>query len=237
VKRKLRVFRYDPEAGDGPRFQTFEVEAPEGMTVLDALHVCKEQQDASLTYRWSCRSFICGSCAMTINGRSLLACKTQLSNLRGTVRIEPLAGMNVIKDLVVDWEPSLAAYRSITPHLMTDGDPPETERIQYPGARRLYDAAATCVLCFACTSACPVAWTAGGYLGPAILTKVARFVEDDRDTATARRLDEIASEDGVWRCRTAFRCTDSCPKDIPITETILRLRRLAAARALRGIAR
>jgi len=233
VKRKLRVFRYNPETDTGGRFQTFELEAAEGMTVLDALHKCKEEQDGTLTFRWSCRSFICGSCAMTINGRNGLACKTQLSDLRGAIRIEPLAGMHVIKDLVVDWEPSLAAYRSITPHLIADDDPPETERIQLPEARRRYDAAATCILCFACTSSCPVGWTAGNYLGPAALTKVARFVEDDRDTATDRRLQMIADENGVWRCRTAFRCSDSCPKDIDTTGTILRLRRRIAARTLR----
>jgi len=236
VKRKLKVFRYDPEIDSGGRFQTFEIEASEGMTVLDALHRCRDEQDATLTYRWSCRSFICGSCAMTINGGNSLACKTQLSSLRGTVRIEPLAGMTVIKDLVVDWEPSLAAYRSITPHLIANDEPPEKERIQCPDTRRLYDDAATCILCFACTSSCPVGWSAENYLGPAVLTKVARFVEDDRDTATEQRLRTIATEDGVWRCRTAFRCTDSCPKDIDTTGLILRLRRRIAARALRGIA-
>ena len=234
MKRKLKIFRYDPEKDSGGRFQPFELEATEGMSVLDALHKCKEEQDGTLTFRWSCRSFICGSCAMTINGKNGLACKTQLSQLRGVIRIEPLAGMQVIKDLVVDWEPSLAAYRSVTPHLIADADPPEKERIQFPDARRRYDEAAMCVLCFACTSSCPVGWTAGNYLGPAVLTKIARFVDDDRDTATGQRLQTIASEDGVWRCRTAFRCTDCCPKDIPTTDLILRLRRLIVARALRG---
>ena len=234
MKRRLRIFRYDPEKDTRGRFQTFEIEAVEGMTVLDALHLCKEEQDGTLTFRWSCRSFICGSCAMTINGSNSLACKTQVSSVRGTIRVEPLAGMNVVKDLAVDWEPSMAAYRSVEPHLIAGGDQPERERIQFPEARRLYDEAATCVLCFGCTSACPVGWTADTYLGPAVLTKVARFVEDDRDTATDHRLRMIASEDGVWRCRTAFRCTDSCPKDIDTTATILRLRRLIVARALRG---
>jgi len=171
---------------------------------------------------------------MTINGTNALACKTQLTQLRGTVRIEPLAGMQVLKDLVVDWEPSLAAYRSVTPHLIADDEPPEKERIQSPEARRRYDDAATCILCFACTSSCPVGWTADSYLGPAVLTRVARFVDDDRDTATGRRLQVIAHEDGVWRCRTAFRCADSCPKNIDTTDLILRLRRRIVTGALPG---
>lgn len=234
MKRRLKIFRYDPEKDSRGRFQTYELEVAEGMTVLDALHKCKEEQDGTLTFRWSCRSFICGSCAVTINGRNALACKTQMADLPRSIRVEPLAGMNVIKDLVVDWEPSLVGYRAITPHLLPAADPPEKESLQSPEVRQLYDAAATCILCFACTSSCPVGWTAAGYLGPAVLTKVARFVDDDRDEATDCRLDAIAGEDGVWRCRTAFRCADACPKDIDTTGLILHLRRLIAQRALRG---
>lgn len=174
---------------------------------------------------------------MTINGRNSLACKTQLSDLRGTVRIEPLSGMNVIKDLVVDWDPAIVAYKSISPHLMNDSPAPDKERLQSQEVRARYDAAATCILCFACTSSCPMAWTENAYLGPFALTRLARFVHDDRDTATDYRLDMAAQEEGVWRCRTAFRCTDSCPKAIPITDLIMQLRRQIFIRSLRRAAR
>jgi succinate dehydrogenase / fumarate reductase iron-sulfur subunit len=162
----LRVFRYSPE-DERPRFVDYRVDLVKGMTVLDALFKVKQEVDGSLTFRSSCRSAICGSCAMTINDRNRLACKTQIEALRSrVVRVEPLVGYRVIKDLVVDMDLFWRQYRGVKPHLITRSPPPEREWIQSPEQRRLLDDPARCIMCGACSSSCPVIWTDERYLGP-----------------------------------------------------------------------
>jgi succinate dehydrogenase / fumarate reductase iron-sulfur subunit len=228
----LRVFRYAPEKGE-PRFVDYEVALSRGATVLDALFWIKHQVDGSLTFRSSCRSAICGSCAMTVNDQNRLACKTQLSEMGRVVKVEPLVGYPVIKDLVVDMDLFWRQYRDIQPYLISKSPPPEREWLQSPEERRILDDPARCIMCGACSSSCPVIWTDERYLGPAALLKVWRFIADSRDDAVDERLDMVSTEFGVWRCHTIFRCVDSCPKEINPTEAIESLRRAAVKRALR----
>jgi succinate dehydrogenase / fumarate reductase iron-sulfur subunit len=230
---RLRILRYSPEDGT-PRFVTYDIEGFKGATVLDGLYKVKHEVDGSLAFRSSCRSAICGSCAMTINGKNRLACKTQIEDLKSPITVEPLTGYPLLKDLVVDMVPFWDQYQSIRPHLITDGPMPEGGWRQSPEERKLLDDPARCIMCGACSSSCPVIWTDRRYLGPAALLKVWRFVADTRDQGTAERLDMISNEFGVWRCHTIFRCVDSCPKDINPTEAIEHLRRAAIRQTLFG---
>lgn len=237
MQATFKILRYNPEIHSKPEFQDFKLELAKGMTVLEALRVLKETQDGSLTFRWSCASSICGSCAVTINGRNMLACKTQADavlNKKNQATIEPLAGFPIIKDMVVDWEPLFATIEAIKPYLVNEDEPPKEERLQSPEVRATYDDVAQCILCGACTSSCPVGWTDQRYLGPAALSKMWRFVTDDRDQLTEERLKMINNEFGVWRCRTIFRCMDACPKYIDTTGAIERLRQAILSHELGG---
>lgn len=219
------VKRFNPEVDDRPWFQEFEVEVSPSDRVLDALHEIKWRQDGTLTFRRSCGHGVCGSDAMMINGRNALACTLLMAEAGDHVVVEPIRGLPVVKDLVVDMEPFFAQYRAMAPWLVNGADPGSTERGQTPEERARYDDSTRCILCAACTTACPVSWTNGRYVGPAALVAAHRFVFDSRDQATVERLALVDHDDGVWRCRTAFSCTDACPRGIPVTETILELRR------------
>ncbi|MCK4444015.1 MAG: succinate dehydrogenase iron-sulfur subunit [Thermoplasmata archaeon] len=232
----FRVFRFNPGKDKEPTFKEYELKDTTGMTVLDALTHIKENMDSTLSFRRSCRSAICGSCAISANNKNILACNSQVDSLKKKKRItlEPLPGLPIIRDLVVDWEPFFEKYRSIKPYLLAESSPPEKERIQSQDVRKTYNDAAMCIMCSACTSSCPVVWTDDSYLGPAALTKVWRFVADDRDEATAERLSMVNNEKGVWRCHTIFRCSDSCPKNIDTAGCIENLRKKVVWHTLTG---
>ncbi|MCJ2562501.1 MAG: succinate dehydrogenase iron-sulfur subunit [Candidatus Thermoplasmatota archaeon] len=229
---KFRVFRFSPEKDRKPRYVDYNIEDTCGLTVLDALKLIKTDMDPSLSFRHSCRSAICGSCAVSINGKNMLACNTQVDALgKSRVVVEPLPGYPVINDLVVDFAPFFGQYRSVQPYLVSKTAPPEKERIQSVEARKKYDAPAQCIMCAACTTSCPIVWTDDKYLGPAALTKVWRFVADSRDDITDERLAMVNNEYGIWRCHTMFRCAEACPKEIDTTEAIENLRREVLKRA------
>ncbi len=222
----LRIFRFDPENPKPvPHYQTYTIETKPGMTVLQALFDVLDNQDGTLAFRYSCRWAICGSCAVSLNGKCGLACETQISNYKGTLTIEPLPGFDVIKDLVVDLEPFFGNYRKIKPYLMSQASP-EKENIQMQEQVNLMQPHVRCILCAVCESSCPMSWTSREkYVGPMALNKVYRFNRDSRDSGAKERLVIVGDEGGVWRCRTIFRCTEYCPKDIPITEAIEFLKR------------
>ncbi len=226
AKIKLRIFRFDPENQKPvPHYQTYTIETKPGMTVLQALFEVLDNQDGTLAFRYSCRWAVCGSCAVSLNSKCRLACETQISDYKGTLTIEPLPGFEVIKDLVVDIEPFFDNYRKIKPYLMPQASP-EKENIQMQEQVNLMQPHVRCILCAVCESSCPVSWTSRErYVGPMALTKVYRFNSDSRDSGAKERLSIVGNEDGVWRCRTIFRCTEYCPKDIPITEAIEILKR------------
>jgi len=224
-KVTLRIFRFDPEGDQQPRYDNFEVPLAERMTVLDALFEISDKQDSSLAFRYSCRGAVCGSCGLYINGAYRLACETRLESLNSNeVTINPLPHLPIIKDLVVDMEPFFEKYRRVVPYLKTQTSPPEKEWAQSIKQRKVIDEMVDCILCACCHSACPVVWTDPEYLGPAALTKAYRFVADSRDEAAEERLKVVSGEDGVWRCHTIFNCAQACPKKINPTYSIQRLK-------------
>ena len=220
----IKIRRYMPETrGDEAYWEEFTVSAVGTDRLLDALHKIKWELDGSLTFRRSCAHGVCGSDAMRINGRNRLACRVFLKDLNPSkpITVEPIKGLPVIKDLVVDMEPFFASFREIMPFLVTTGNEPTRERIQSPAQRARFDDTTKCILCAACTTSCPVFWTDGQYFGPAAIVNAHRFIFDSRDEGALERLDVLADDDGVWRCRTIFNCVDACPRGINITRAIL----------------
>jgi succinate dehydrogenase / fumarate reductase iron-sulfur subunit len=217
----LMVRRFDPENDDEPKWQDFDVTMFGTDRVLDALHKIKWEIDGSLTFRRSCAHGVCGSDAMRINGRNRLACKTLIKDLDITqpIYVEPIKGLKVEKDLVVDMEPFYKAYRDVKPFLIAT-DKPAAERIQSPEDRERFEDTTKCILCAACTTSCPVFWTDNQYFGPAAIVNAHRFIFDSRDEAAEVRLDILNDKEGVWRCRTTFNCTEACPRGIEVTKAI-----------------
>ena len=233
MKITLRIKRFNPETDQAPHWESYDVTVEPTDRVLDALHQVKWYHDGTLTLRRSCAHGICGSDAMRINGRNALACKLLMKDVvkdGGVVAVEPLLGLPLIKDLIVDMEPFFNHYRSVMPYLVNDAPPPEDgrERLQSPEARERYDKGTWCILCAACTTSCPQFWPNGEYLGPATIVQAHRFIFDDRDHAAAERLEVLNAQMGVWRCRTAFNCTEACPREIPVTQLIGEVKRALA---------
>jgi succinate dehydrogenase / fumarate reductase iron-sulfur subunit len=218
----LKIKRFDPERKPASWWSSYRLEAEPSERILDLLVRVKDEFDGSLTFRRSCAHGICGSDAVRINGANRLACKTLVHDLGSRITIEPLLGFRVEKDLVVDLELFLAAYRSVKPYLIDDGSPPADgrERRQSPAERMRYDDTTKCILCACCTSACPVFWADGDYLGPEAIVAAHRFLFDSRDHGAAEHLAPLVNSSGVWRCRTIFQCTLSCPREIKITKAI-----------------
>jgi succinate dehydrogenase / fumarate reductase iron-sulfur subunit len=202
-------------------------------TILDALHRIKAEQDGSLTFRRSCRHAICGSCAMNVNGRNILVCKTPLrTQLDGQdrVTIRPLPYLPIIKDLVVDRTSFWEQYQRVKPWLVPPDDIPEKEFRVSPEEVHALNNAETCIMCGACYSACSVIGMTKQYIGPHALLKAFLRVTDPRDTIVAERLEDLAGGDGVYRCHTIFNCIDACPKNLDPTKAIEILRKLASKR-------
>ena len=229
VEVELKVKRFNPDTDDKPHWQNFDVRVESTDRVLDALHMVKWEQDGTLSLRRSCAHGVCGSDAMVINGANALACIVLVRDAAGenggTITVEPIRGLPVIKDLVVDMEPFFAQYRSVLPYLINREDPGPTERIQSPEERARYDDTTKCILCAACTTACPIYWGNPGYVGPAAIVNAHRFIFDSRDEAGEERLDILNHRSGVWKCRTAFSCSEACPRGIKVTQAIQEVKR------------
>ena len=228
----LRILRFDPEHDAAPHWESYRVDAEPMDRVLNLLISVKADQDGTLTFRRSCAHGICGSDAMLINGRNRLACKIRVDQLGRKISVAPLTGLPVVKDLVVDMDGFLAKYRSVMPFLIADSPPPERERRQSPADRARYDDTTKCILCAACTTACPSFWAQPSYVGPAAIVNAHRFIFDTRDDAGDERLEILADKDGVWRCRTIFNCVDACPRGINITRAILEVSRAVVERTV-----
>ena len=221
----LKIKRYNPEQDKKPHWETYGVQVEPTDRVLDALHEVRWHQDGTLAFRRSCAHGVCGSDAMVINGANALACALLIRDVGERITVEPIRGLPVIKDLVVDMEPFFAQYRSVLPYLINATDPGYEERRQSPEDRERFDDTTKCILCAACTTSCPVYWGNSSYVGPAAIVNAHRFIFDSRDEAGAERLDILNTRSGVWRCRTAFSCTEACPRDIKITEAIQEVKR------------
>lgn len=224
-KATLKILRYNPERAEEPAFHEYTVEVEPTDRILDALHSVKYYQDGTLTFRRSCAHGICGSDAMRINGVNRLACKVLMREVGDHVTLEPIMGFRVIKDMVVDMEPFFAQYRSVMPFFINDSRPPERERLQSIEDRERFDDTTKCILCAACTTACPSFWANEEFVGPAAIVNAHRFIFDSRDTGAAERLDILNDREGVWRCRTIFNCSEACPREIKITKAIGEVKR------------
>ena len=223
---QLRVHRYDPESDPAPHWEEYRVEAEPSDRVLDLLHQVKWYQDGTLTFRRSCGHGVCGSDAMLINGRNRLACEYLVKDAGTRVTVEPVRGMRVVKDLLVDMDAFWEKYRSVMPFLVNDELPADgLERRQSPEERDRFEDTSKCIMCAACTTACPSFWSNPDYVGPAAIVNAHRFIFDSRDTATEERLQIMADADGVWRCRTIFNCVEACPRGINVTRAIMEVTR------------
>jgi succinate dehydrogenase / fumarate reductase, iron-sulfur subunit len=223
----FKILRFDRKnPGDKARFQSYRVKIIPGLTILAVLNRIRDEIDGTLSFRSSCRSAVCGSCAMVINGRIDLACRTQAASFgTDTIILEPLPNMEIIKDLVVDMTPFWTMYEKVKPWLHRSGTDPEKEIRQTEEARALIDQFVHCILCACCHGACPVISRDPGYLGPAALAKLERFVLDSRDERPRSALDEVNSEQGVWGCDTVLKCIEACPKNVRPTDAIIDLRK------------
>jgi len=222
---RLEIRRFDPERDPEPRWEAYTVNLDAGDRVLDALHEVKWHQDGTLTFRRSCAHGVCGSDAMVINGANRLACTVLLGDVGPRLRIEPLRGLPVLRDLLVDMEPFFEQYRAMEPWLRPESEAGDGERIQSPEERARFDDTTKCILCAACTTSCPVFWGAGSYVGPAAIVAAHRFIFDSRDGAAAQRLAALDDRSGMWGCRTAFNCTEACPRGIRVTDAIAQVKR------------
>ncbi|MHA7210559.1 succinate dehydrogenase iron-sulfur subunit [Arthrobacter sp. MDT1-65] len=230
----LKVRRYDPEVSDEAHWDEWQLTMYGTDRVLDALHKVKWEHDGSVSFRRSCAHGVCGSDAMRINGRNRLACKTLLKDLDTSkpILVEPIKGLPVEKDLIVDMEPFFQSYREIMPFLVSKGHEPAKERLQSAEERDRYDDTTKCILCAACTSSCPVFWTDGQYFGPAAIVNAHRFIFDSRDDAGDMRLEILNDKEGVWRCRTTFNCSEACPRGIQVTKAISEVKQAILTRKI-----
>ena len=221
----LKIRRYNPEVSDEPWWDEFTVEMEPTDRLLDALHEVKWRLDGTLALRRSCAHGICGSDAMLVNGRNALACKVLVQDVAPKATVEPIRGLPVLKDLIVDMDPFMDGYRSVLPFLINDSGEPDKERRQSPAERHRYDDTTKCILCACCTTSCPVFWGDDSYVGPAAIVNAHRFIFDSRDEAGRDRLKILSEKTGVFRCRTTFNCTDACPRGIEVTKAIQEVKR------------
>jgi succinate dehydrogenase / fumarate reductase iron-sulfur subunit len=230
--KAFKVYRWDPDSGENPRLDTYHLDLDDcGPMVLDALIKIKNETDATLTFRRSCREGVCGSCAMNIDGTNTLACTKYISEVKGEVKVYPLPHQPVVKDLVPDLNQAYAQYTSIEPWLKADTPAPERERPQSPEERAKLDGLWECILCFSCSTACPSYWWNGDrYLGPAILLQAYRWIADSRDEATGERLDQLEDPFRLYRCHTIMNCTRTCPKSLNPGKAIAEIKKLMVAR-------
>lgn len=216
----LKILRFNPETDKRPHYKTYKIEGEPTDRVLDLLEYVKGYHDGSLSFRRSCAHGICGSDAMRINGRNYLACKVLVRDIGSKIKIEPILGLKVIKDLIVDMESFFEHYRTVLPYFINEEPAPRAERLQSPEERERFDDTTKCILCACCTTSCPSFWANDKYVGPAAIVTAHRFIFDSRDRAAAERLAILSEQFGVYRCHTIFNCTISCPREIEVTRAI-----------------
>jgi succinate dehydrogenase / fumarate reductase iron-sulfur subunit len=223
----FHIQKYNPERDPKPYEEPYRIDVGHGTTVLEALMRLKNETDGTLTFRYACRSAICGSCAMEINGSEKLACKTQIRpelERHGEIRIGPLKNLPLIKDLVVEMSPFWEKIRSIQPWL----EPLPHEQVDPARMRDAYAAfnnVEACILCGACVAACTVYEVEKNFAGPAALAKAWRFAADPREAAVPERLNRLQGDGGIWDCTRCNYCVEVCPKDVKPMEAIILLRR------------
>ncbi len=223
----FKILRYDAlEPAQEPYLASYRIKIIPGLTVLAMLIRIRDEIDGTLAFRSSCRAAVCGSCAMVINGKIDLACRTQVAPFEtNTIILEPLPNLEIIQDLVVDLAPFWANYEKIMPWLVRKSPNPEKELPQSMETRNRIDQYVNCILCASCYGACPVPARDPHYLGPHAFAKLERFMADSRDERAASTLAVVNHVQGLWGCDTVFRCIDACPKDVRPADAIVALRK------------
>jgi succinate dehydrogenase / fumarate reductase, iron-sulfur subunit len=230
----FNIQRYNPEADRKPHQESYRLDVARGTTVLEGLIRIKDELDGSLTFRHSCRSAICGSCAMQINGTEKLACNLQIRQeleLHGEIRVAPLNNLPPVKDLVVDMNPFWDKVRTLNPWV----DPlphNKVDPIDMRDAYKAFENVDACIMCGACVSACTVLEVDQQFSGPAALAKAYRVVADPRESAVPTRLDMMQGAGGIWDCTRCNYCVEVCPKDVKPMEAIVKLRRASIEHGL-----
>lgn len=237
--RTFKIYRYDPDAPENPRVDSYEVDVSDVSMVLDGLIKIKNETDASLAFRRSCREGVCGSCAMNINGANTLACTKGMDELgSGDITVYPLPHQPVVKDLVTDLTNFYKQHAYIQPYLQAKAPEPKTEWRQSQEDRTKLDGLYECILCASCSTSCPSYWWNGDkegnsdqeYLGPAALLQAYRWLVDSRDEHTNERLDKLEDEFKLYRCHTIMNCTQVCPKGLNPAEAIASIKRMMVNR-------
>jgi len=227
----LHVTRYCPERDPEPRIQTYEVPFRKDWVVLDALTYIKDNVDGSLSFRWSCRMGICGSCGMMVDGEPKLTCATFLSDYApGPVRVEPLKHFPVIRDLVTAFTDFLVKLKEVKPWIIRRDEEraPSRELLQTPAQLDAYKQFSMCINCMLCYAACPVYGLDPGFAGPAAIALAQRYNLDSRDEGSAQRMQVLSSHEGIWGCTFVGECSKVCPKNVDPAAAIQRYKLTAA---------
>jgi fumarate reductase iron-sulfur subunit len=213
----LEVARYRPEEESEPTFQTYEVPLREDWVVLDALNHVKDHVDGTLSYRWSCRMGVCGSCGMMVNGEPKLTCAVFLTDhAPGPIRVEPLRFFPVVRDLVVDIRDFMSKLKSVKPWLVRKQERAiaDGEFRQTPQQLDTYKQFSMCINCMLCYSACPIFGLEPSFVGPAAIALARRYSQDSRDQGARERLDVLSEKGGMWECTFVGECSEACPKNV-----------------------
>ena len=220
----VEIRRYQPEQSEEPTWESFEVPYNEEWTVLDGLNYIKDQLDGSLSYRWSCKMGVCGSCGMVVNGEPVLTCATYLTQLSSPVRVEPLQGFPVIRDLVGDIQDFTNKLKSVKPWIVNEEEPSleEGEYLQTPEQLAEYKQYSMCINCMLCYSACPIYSLESEFIGPAAIALAQRYNLDSRDRAEEERTDVLSQHEGIWCCTFVGECSEVCPKGVDPASAIQR---------------
>ncbi len=232
VTAHFDVYRYDPGTDAAPRYQRYTLDLAPHTPVLSGLLRIRDELDPTLTLRFSCRSAICGSCAMIVNSKSRLACQTPIGpeiERHGRIVVDPMRNLPVLRDLVTEMGPFWGKYTRIEPHLIADPDHPMPvgqESPMSPAQVEMFKETPRCIACGACYSACPAVEADAEFPGPMALAKLYRFVVDPRDGAHRERLVKIQTE-GLWLCLRCHLCTEACPKDVQPSQRIRDLKEMA----------
>ncbi|WP_458734458.1 succinate dehydrogenase/fumarate reductase iron-sulfur subunit [Zobellella taiwanensis] len=212
--KTVQILRYDPERDDEPHLQRYDIPWNDTTSVLDALNHIKDRIDPSLTYRWSCRMAICGSCGFMVNGVPKLGCKTFLRDY-DELRIEPLENYPIEKDLVVDLAPFVERIEAIKPYIIgNDRTVEQGPNTQTPAQMDAYHGFSQCINCGLCYAACPQVGLNPRFLGPAAITLARRYNLDSRDQGRHERMKLINGDDGAWGCTFVGYCSEVCPKEV-----------------------
>jgi fumarate reductase iron-sulfur subunit len=213
----LEVTRYCPDQETEPISQRFEVPFREDWVVLDALNYIKDKLDGSLSYRWSCRMGVCGSCGVMVNGEPKLTCATFLSHYRpGPIRVEPLRYFPVVRDLVIEMTDFMVKLQNVKPWIVREDEKPLSagEYLQTPEELDTYKQFSMCINCMLCYAACPVYGLDPQFIGPAAIALAQRYNLDSRDQGAQQRLDILSQHEGIWGCTFVGECTQVCPKSV-----------------------